>query len=221
MIRLIFLIHILLSICAAPVQANLFGVPAQQRSDGLANFVKWQNMLQRKDADRGPRSAMISSGKCIPNPRFICTEGKNTSDFISSLRYVSRIEQMRQVNTRLNAARYITDPTNWGVDDYWATLAQFLRRDGDCEDYAIAKYMLLKQLGVPIADMRVVIVMDLNLNIPHAILAVNTETETYILDNQNTDIVLDSSIRHYRPYYSINEQAWWVYRPKINHAEAR
>jgi predicted transglutaminase-like cysteine proteinase len=207
--------------CAAPAQATLFGVPDQQRSGGMASFTKWHDMLQRKATDSEPRTGFGGSGGCVPNPRFACTASVNAADLPAQLRSVDRVEQLRQVNARLNGVRYVTDPVNWGLDDYWSTLAQFLRRDGDCEDYAIAKYMLLKQLGVPVADMRVVIVMDENLRIAHAILAVRAGTATYILDNQISDIVQDSSIRHYKPYYAINEQGWWVYMPKISRVEAR
>ncbi len=207
--------------CAAPAHANLFGAPEQQRSGGMASFSKWTDMLARKDTDADPRSGLGGSGGCIPNPRFACAAGLGISDLLAQLRNADRVTQLRAVNARLNTARYITDPVNWGLDDYWSSLAQFLRRDGDCEDYAIAKYMVLKQLGVPVADMRVVIVMDQNLNIAHAILAVRSGPATYILDNQINDIVQDTSIRHYKPYYSINEQAWWVYTPAANRAEAR
>ncbi|MBM3489300.1 MAG: hypothetical protein FJX68_02450 [Alphaproteobacteria bacterium] len=36
-----------------------------------------------------------------------------------------------------------------GVEDYWATLAEFFDKHGDREDYAIAKYLTLKAAGVP------------------------------------------------------------------------
>ncbi len=207
--------------CAPCAQASLFGVPDQQRSGGMASFSKWTDMLARKDGTGEPRSGLGGSGGCVPNPRFPCDAGISIADLPERLRKADRVEQLRVVNSRLNGIRYVTDPVNWGLDDYWSTLAQFLRRDGDCEDYAIAKYMLLKQLGVPVADMRVVIVMDQNLNIPHAILAVRAGATTYILDNQITDIAPDTSIRHYKPYYSINEQAWWVYTPVTGRIEAR
>jgi predicted transglutaminase-like cysteine proteinase len=220
--RALLLAWLLLLVCAPQAQASLFGVPEQQRSGGMAAFSKWTDMLRRKDSDTEPRNALGGSGGCVPNPRFACASPvTSAADLPGRLQGASRTEILRQVNARLNGVPYVTDPVNWGLDDYWSTLAQFLRRDGDCEDYAIAKYMLLKQLGVPVADMRVVIVMDQNLNIAHAILAVRAGPATYILDNQLTDIVTDTSIRHYKPYYSINEQAWWVYTPPLNRGEDR
>ncbi len=213
MIRLFYLTLFAALVGAAPAQAALFGAPEQQRS-GLGHFTKWTDMLARRDSDAEPRSGLGGSGGCVPNPRFACAGGVSASDLPAKLRSLERVEQLRSVNARLNGVRYVTDPVNWGLEDYWSTLAQFLRRDGDCEDYAIAKYMLLKQIGVPAMDMKVVILMDQNLGIAHAVLAVKAGSATYILDNQIADIVPDSAIRHYKPYYSINEQAWWVYQPK-------
>jgi predicted transglutaminase-like cysteine proteinase len=213
MIRLV-LLTLLIASAAHPARANLFGVPDQLRSSGLSSFTKWADMLSRRDGAVEPRGGFGGSGACVPNPRFPCPEMITTNDLAEQLRGLSRVEQLRAVNARLNGVRYVTDPANWGLEDYWSTLRQFLRRDGDCEDYAIAKYMLLKQIGVPVADMRIAIVMDQNLQVAHAILAVKAGSSTYILDNQIPDIVQDTAIRHYKPYYSINEQAWWVYVPR-------
>ena len=41
----------------------------------------------------------------------------------------------------MNRSPYIVDPINWGVKDYWESPGQFFSRKGDCEDYAIAKYL--------------------------------------------------------------------------------
>ena len=122
--------------------------------------------------------------------------------------------QLQVVNTFMNERRYIVDPINWGVRDYWSTPGQFFAKFGDCEDYAIAKYLTLKRLGMPAASMRIVVLQDLNLRIAHAVLAVYTEDGIIILDNQIRGTVQASVIRHYKPIFSINEDAWWLHRPK-------
>ena len=116
----------------------------------------------------------------------------------------------------------MTDMVNWGQADYWETIHEFLRQDGDCEDYAIAKYFSLKALGFDPATMRIVIVEDMNLHTPHAVLAVYASANPgdgkgdapLILDNQLPHPVKATSILHYRPIYSINETAWWFHRPR-------
>ena len=120
--------------------------------------------------------------------------------------------QIRAVNRQMNEAPYITDIRNWGIDDYWATPLQFLDRDGDCEDYAISKYMSLRALGVPVESMRVAVVQDLNLDTAHAVLVVYVGGKGYVLDNQIEQVVSQAEIYHYRPYYTVNENAWWLHR---------
>jgi predicted transglutaminase-like cysteine proteinase len=110
-----------------------------------------------------------------------------------------------------NEAEYIIDPINWGVEDYWATPKQFFIKDGDCEDYAIAKFMSLRKLGFKNEDMRVVVLNDTNLKTLHSVLVVYMDNEEWILDNQISPVVTSSQIHHYQPIYSINETNWWMH----------
>ena len=201
-----------LLLTATPAMAGLFGSTDIRRTDSQMAFAKWNDMLDRAPDELGPMGPAAGSGGCVPNPRFPCARAPEAVALVRSLRGMDRLSLLRSVNAGMNQHLYITDPQNYGLDDYWGTLPQFERRDGDCEDYAIAKYMILKQLGVPVADMRIAIVMDLNLNVPHAILAVKSGDTTYILDNQITEVLPDTAIRHYRPHYSINEQNWWLHQ---------
>src|SRR5690606_24630750 len=101
---------------------------------------------------------------------------------------------------------------NWGVEDYWATPLQFFRKNGDCEDYAIAKFMSLRALGWDNEALRIVVVNDMNLRVQHAVLVVFLEDGAYVLDNQSPSVMRQDRIRHYRPVYSVNETSWWVHR---------
>ena len=93
-------------------------------------------------------------------------KAKEWNAFIDSVRTLPREEQVRAVNREMNDKPYVTDPVNWHMADYWATPLQFLRKDGDCEDYAISKYMALKALGFCVDEMRIVVLQDTNLNVP-------------------------------------------------------
>lgn len=118
-----------------------------------------------------------------------------------------------EVNRTVNRRPYVTDQENYGTSDHWATPAEFEARGGDCEDFAIAKYTLLKKMGVPAERMRVVVVRDLALSQQHAVLSVAVGDRHYILDNQSEQVLADSAIDHYRPVYSINERSWWLHMP--------
>jgi len=107
----------------------------------------------------------------------------------------------------------VLDIVNWGIADYWATPREFAIKDGDCEDFAIAKYVSLKLLGWSDDDLRIVVLHDSNLNADHAVLAAYVDGRAMILDNQTRQVLPSEAIRHYQPYYSINETGWWLHRP--------
>ena len=47
----------------------------------------------------------------------------------------------------------------------------------------------------------------------HAVLVVYLDGEALILDNQVLQVVPADQIRHYQPYYSLNETSWWLHQP--------
>ena len=85
----------------------------------------------------------------------------------------------------------------------------FSRGGGDCEDYAIVKYMALRELGFDTSNMRLVALYDKAKSEMHLVLSVRLFGANYILDNQLTSVLMDTQIGHYQPVYSINEQGWW------------
>ena len=123
----------------------------------------------------------------------------------------SPMELLRYVNTFWNTWPYKEDIVNWGVEDYWAIPAEFLKKSGDCEDYAIAKYFTLKELGIPYENMRIVVVRDTVRNLAHAVLAVYMDGDAYILDNLSNAVLSHSRIKQYSPQYSVNEVGRWAH----------
>jgi predicted transglutaminase-like cysteine proteinase len=90
------------------------------------------------------------------------------------------------VNGFFNRLPSISDSAHWGVQDYWATPSEFQASDGgDCEDYAIAKYFTLKELGVPIVRLRLVYARTWRSAEAHMVLA-------YYPDPGADPLILDS-----------------------------
>lgn len=193
--------------------ANLFGVNETAYQD-LSYFPKWTGMLQRSLSGQvGTPGTLRRSSGCKPNPRFLCPE-QEWEAFVKQQKKkkTTDLALLKEVNAHLNKARYVQDPINWGVPDFWAHLREFFQRNGDCEDYAISKYATLKRLGIPSEAMRIVVLEDLNLNLAHAVLTVDLDGRTYVLDNQISAVLADTAIHHYKPVYSINEHGWWMHR---------
>ena len=168
-------------------------------------FTKWTGMLARYHDEQ-----VHAGAACTPTPILPCFH-KDWLTLLADLKSRSEAEQIDAVNRAMNRGPYVTDPVNWGVPDYWATPDQFLRKDGDCEDYAIAKYLSLRQLGFPADRLRIVVLQDLNLGIAHAVLIVFVNGQPMLLDNQISDVIPASAVHHYKPIYSINENAWWFH----------
>jgi predicted transglutaminase-like cysteine proteinase len=117
--------------------------------------------------------------------------------------------QLDVVNRWFNDMTYVSDETNWQTLDHWETIEEFLVRGGDCEDFAIAKYGMLRALGISASHMRLLIVEDRRKREVHAVLAVDTPTGTKILDNQLPDVILLSDAKQYRTRVAINENGLW------------
>jgi predicted transglutaminase-like cysteine proteinase len=106
------------------------------------------------------------------------------------------------------------DKEAWGVIDYWASPLEMLAKgEGDCEDYAIAKYFSLLAAGVPSVKMRLVYVraqMAGGIQ-AHMVLAYYPQpnAEPLILDNLVTDIRPASRRPDLTPVFSFNAEGLW------------
>jgi predicted transglutaminase-like cysteine proteinase len=121
-----------------------------------------------------------------------------------------------QVNVFFNRLPYIDDLPHWGVQDYWATPAEMVASNGgDCEDYAIAKYFALKELGMPIRRLRITYVKAAGLNQAHMVLAYYPEptAEPLILDNLMDQVKPASQRPDLTPVYSFNDEDLLIARP--------
>jgi predicted transglutaminase-like cysteine proteinase len=112
------------------------------------------------------------------------------------------------VNGFFNRLPAVTDLVQWGVEDYWATPSEFLASSGgDCEDYAIAKYFTLKELGVPIARLRLVYARTWHSNEAHMVLAYYAApgADPLIMDNLEGGIESASDRPDLIPVYLFND----------------
>lgn len=160
--------------------------------DDLSRFTKWTEVLNRIETDAGVPSHMIAKTQ--------------------TLRPLPLPLRAQAVNNMVNAFSYIEDQVNWGRGDYWGTPGEFfIRGGGDCEDFAITKYVILRDLGVPEENMRITVVYDRYLRDMHALLAVELEDEILFLDNQMEVTGAEALTERYRPVFGLGKQGWWLY----------
>jgi len=189
----------------AQARRGLFG-SFEFRSATLAALPQWMRVVQRMADDKQTYDACAAAVKDCPFPAAAGWLAK-----VQSLKGLDRMTQLIELNRYFNRWPYKEDRENYGASDYWASPLEFLRRSGDCEDYAIIKFASLRMLGYENDDLRIVVVMDTLRNLPHAVLSVRMDEKLYIMDSLYDAVLTDDRNNFYVPQYSVNETTRWAH----------
>lgn len=130
-------------------------------------------------------------------------------------------EKLKAINEFVNRSIRIPgeDINIWGKSDYWATpLESIGRNTGDCEDYSIAKYLFLRELGVPNDKLRLTYARaqiggsHSRIFQAHMVLSyyATPNAEPLILDYLIGDIRVASRRPDLRPIFGFNSDGLWV-----------
>ncbi len=129
-------------------------------------------------------------------------------------------EQLERVNDFFNRRiRFEDDMVVWGQPDYWATPLETMGKGaGDCEDFAIAKYMTLRLLGIPGDKLRLIYVRaqiggpSSAVTQAHMVLGYfGTPTaEALVLDNLIGEIRPATRRTDLFPVFSFNMEGLWA-----------
>ncbi len=128
----------------------------------------------------------------------------------SPLAGIERPEQLRFINRFFNRWPYKSDREIYRAAEYWATPGEFMTYSGDCEDFAIAKFFALREIGFANHELRIAVVFDRLRQTGHAVLAVYAEDDILILNNQTDTIASHSRYDHFEPKYLVNETTLWT-----------
>ena len=123
------------------------------------------------------------------------------------------VDKLQKVNDFFNKLEFVNDIDHWGKEDYWATPLQLLTSNGgDCEDFSIAKYFTLREMGIPAERMRLTYVKALELDQAHMVLTyyASTDAEPLVLDNLVSDILPSPERKDLLPVYSFNGNGLWL-----------
>jgi predicted transglutaminase-like cysteine proteinase len=123
------------------------------------------------------------------------------------------LHKLTEVNRFFNQTPFLSDPQHWGREDYWASPVELLASNGgDCEDYSIAKYFTLLELGIPDERLKITYVKALELNQAHMVLAYydSPDAEPLILDNLKSEVLPASARTDLLPVYSFNGEGLWL-----------
>ncbi|MGY4879295.1 transglutaminase-like cysteine peptidase [Vreelandella aquamarina] len=137
---------------------------------------------------------------------------------LDRLRSATIAEQLRDVNGFFNRhVRWRDDIQIWRQEDYWATPLETMGMgEADCEDYSIAKYITLKELGVEGSKLRMIYVRARigrsQVTQAHMVLGFyqTPASEPLILDNMVASIQPASRRDDLDPVFSFNSSGLWA-----------
>ncbi len=139
---------------------------------------------------------------------------------LGQVRGLSDREKIAMVNAFFDVQiRYQTDDQLWKKRDYWASPLETLGHGrGDCEDYAIAKYISLRYLGLEDDKLRLIYVkakmggVRSTVTQAHMVLGYfSTPTaEPLILDSLISQVLPASQRRDLIPVFSFNGEGIWA-----------
>jgi predicted transglutaminase-like cysteine proteinase len=140
-------------------------------------------------------------------------------EIVNQATHFTEQEKLQSINQFFNQFYFVDDIKHWGLNDYWATPLEFIGANaGDCEDFTIAKYFSLLEMGVNDTKLRLIYVKAIELNQFHMVLAYyeTPGSEPLILDNIDPQIKRASKRDDLLPIYSFNGQHLWIMKESVN-----
>jgi predicted transglutaminase-like cysteine proteinase len=161
----------------------------------------------------------------------MCEEDRASCQSQAALQFLAIVDSGRRLEGRarlgeINRAinlnlKLMSDLALYGAEDVWTPpLATFAIGAGDCEDYAIAKFVALQEAGVSADDLRIVILRD-DLRVEdHAVVAARLDGHWLTLDNRHMVLVEDHDVRRYRPIFLVDRDGVKAYSDAPSTIEA-
>jgi len=203
----------------APVLAEPFGLDTVPVASGEV-LTKWSGVEANIRAEKDILElCRLSAERCPAAARAFLAIVEQGRDHTGRAR-------IGIINRAINMAiRPMSDLAQWGVLDRWsAPLETLTTGRGDCEDYAIAKYVALTEAGVAAEDVRLVIVHDLAVDESHAVVATRLNGDWIILDNRWLTLVKDREMPRMVPLFALDQTGVSLLLPKaapeVRHASA-
>ena len=135
---------------------------------------------------------------------------------IAPARGLAREQQIAYVQSAVTRnIRWISDATEWGRHDYWASAAETLQRGaGDMEDRAIVKMQALRALGFPTRDLYLTVGRD-KVGGPITVLLVRLGHRFYVLDDLGGAPIAADRRQGFEPMITLGHNASWVHGRRI------
>ncbi len=138
--------------------------------------------------------------------------------------FTNTLKKLSHINSFYNKILPVNDSTKYNVDDHWATPKEFLIQGrGDCEDYAIAKYFTLLEVGIPKEKLYFAIVKVKGETNYHMVLLYfeNKNSMPLVLDNLSFKVVPFDIRKRLEPKVIFNEYGSFTLKNKKIYKKVR
>lgn len=185
---------------AADPLTEAFGARVVMPLD-VRNASRWNDVLRRQEA------SVAAPAPCADPAADRCFATFWT-ETVAELKTLSRAAQVRRVNDLVNDMGYWSDWDVYRKADHWATPEEmFEKMGGDCEDFALFKYFLLRAAGVPAEDLRMTLVADDDQ--AHMVSLVMVGGAPVAMDCVVLRATPPAELRQYQAVYSLSETGAW------------
>jgi predicted transglutaminase-like cysteine proteinase len=174
---------------------------------------RWADLWSRVLADENAISICIARND-------LCS--KTERRFLSIVETGRKVEgraRLGWINRAVNLAiRPMSDWAQYGYAQYWASPLQTLGSEaGDCKDYAIVKFAILRRLGIAQDDLRLVIVYDNLRQAEHEVVLVRDGQQWLVLDNLTMAMLDAPHIRRYYPLFVMDYRGAREFEATVAH----
>jgi predicted transglutaminase-like cysteine proteinase len=179
-----------------------FGIAASSLTTGGLRD-KWLGVRHRLDDE------MVQLALCEGDrERCVSPAALKFLDIVDAAKLREGRARLGEINRAINLAiRPVSDLVQHGRIDAWTSpLATLANGSGDCEDYAIAKFVALRRAGIAPEDIRIVVLHDTISGDNHAVAAARLDGRWLMLDNRRMAMVEDASVRNYQPTFVIDQR---------------
>jgi predicted transglutaminase-like cysteine proteinase len=161
---------------------------------------KWRAIQTEIDAETAVLDRCRAGQECTAAARMFL-------DIVAQGQSHDGLARIGVINRAVNSAIVPTsDMRQWGVADHWSPpLETLTTRRGDCEDYAIAKYVALIDAGMAKDDVKLVIVRKRLPEEEHAVVAARVDGAWLILDNRTLALAPAGEVRAAIPLFMLDD----------------
>ena len=190
---------------ATPAQAEqAFSAYSEIKLPATQNFPKWQQVREQLAAEAKEVEICLRAADCIATAAEIAGRLRTVTE-------ESPLAQAEAVHLMMNARPYREDRRQFGRNDVWQSAFAFWEQGGDCEDYAIAKYMVFSALGFSQAQLRLTVMTSRSRGEVHAVLLIEIDGAWYVSDNLKRELRRLDRYKGWNPVFSVSEAGAWRY----------